>query len=125
VEKEQTREQTTATGSGRRERVRKERIRAIFRVALPSFYATARNDPVVGTHFGRADQGPKNGPAHGESIGRADSGGVTEGEAAHLGWVTAHPAHARRRVRAVKDFFDIARSGRRTDLLAVLGRGGG
>jgi len=24
-------------------------------------------------------------PAHGESIGRADSGGVTEGEAAHLG----------------------------------------
>jgi hypothetical protein len=29
---------------------------------------------------------------------------VSEGEAAHLGWVMAHPARARRRVRAARDF---------------------
>jgi hypothetical protein len=29
---------------------------------------------------------------------------VSDGEAAHLGWVMAHPARARRRVRAAKGF---------------------
>jgi hypothetical protein len=29
---------------------------------------------------------------------------VSEGEAAHLGWVMAHPARARRRVRAARVF---------------------
>ena len=29
---------------------------------------------------------------------------MSEGEAAHLGWVTAHPARARRRVRAARVF---------------------
>ena len=29
---------------------------------------------------------------------------MSEGEAAHLGWVMAHPARARRRVRAARDF---------------------
>ena len=30
--------------------------------------------------------------------------GVSEGEVAHLGWVTAHSARARRRVRAARTF---------------------
>jgi hypothetical protein len=32
---------------------------------------------------------------------------VSEGEVAHLGWVTAHPARARRRVRAVRTFISL------------------
>jgi hypothetical protein len=49
-----------------------------------------------------------------DSIGRADGGGrgrvrvgehgVSEGEAARLEWVMAHPARARRRVRAARVF---------------------
>jgi len=64
-------------------------------------------------------------PAHGESIGRADSGGVTEGEAAHLGVGNGSPGSREAEGENCEGFFDIARSGRHTDLLAVLGRGGG
>jgi hypothetical protein len=47
---------------------------------------------------------------------------VSEGEAAHLGWVMAHPARARRRrrVRAARGFY-IAQSGRCPDLLVIWG----
>jgi hypothetical protein len=42
---------------------------------------------------------------------------VSEGEAAHLGWVMAHPACARRRVRAARVFI----SAGPPDLLVILG----
>jgi hypothetical protein len=69
VGQERARRQTTTTDSEWRERLRKERVgleeggrdnfRAIFRITLPRFCATARNDAVMGAHFGRADQEPK------------------------------------------------------------------
>jgi hypothetical protein len=36
---------------------------------------------------------------------------VREGEAAHLGWVMAYPARARRRVRAARDFISPKQAG--------------
>jgi hypothetical protein len=43
---------------------------------------------------------------------------VSEGEAAHLGWVMAHPARARRRGEGGEGFY-IAQSGRSPDLLVI------
>jgi hypothetical protein len=44
-------------------------------------------------------------PAHGESIGRADSGGVTEGEAAHLGVGNGSPGSREAEGESCEGFF--------------------
>jgi hypothetical protein len=92
-----------------------------FRIALPSFCATARNDALVGAHFGRADQGPKMDPRTVSRLVERMAVGEGEHEPAHLGWVTAYPARATRRVRAARAF--IALSSRRTSLVERLGTG--
>src|ERR1700733_9214209 len=47
---------------------------------------------------------------------------MSEGEAAHLGWVMAHPARARRRGRAARVFISPKAAGA-PDLLVILGGG--
>ena len=47
---------------------------------------------------------------------------MSEGEAARLGWVTAHPARARRRVRAARVFMSPKAAGC-PDLLVIWGEG--
>ena len=48
---------------------------------------------------------------------------MSEGEAAHLGWVMAHPARARRRVRAARVFIS-PEAEVKFDLLVISGGAG-
>jgi hypothetical protein len=116
-------ERTTLVDTTRRERWKKEKMtrgggrtqfRVAFRADFPSFAVQPRNDAIVAAHFGPRWPGAQNGPVYRDSTGRADGvgrgraklgeQGASEDEGAHLGGGMAHPARARRRVRAARDF---------------------
>jgi hypothetical protein len=86
------------------------RFRAIFRADLPSCAVQPRNDTIVGAHFGRAGQGPKMDPrrvarlVEQTVVGEGEQGWVSKGSKVKPLTLTAHPARARRRVRATRTF---------------------